>query len=371
MNLTFNKINDVFVSEFSVTSDFNLHVERSKGGSFTIFQRSSDGGNYGEVYYQEKLDKIKAIDYDFSALIYPKYIKIVSEVEPTYAAITTDGEVTEIKTQSKEIEITSNGITNITPDSGFAYLDRVSVKTNVAQSGSESKSAMKYYSCLPDYFLQEVHEVTLVDSVKALLQEDGSTIIAPESVYNWGSFSPIVIAVAIDTENRRCYVDGEWITMKEYALRFDGFNTDTHYEITEEEYYRIPDAWVIKNEVDIASVYESICSRLTHGGILPEYLDYFTSSTNNVPRLNIPVQFWSRSHIGVVKEVEEWRAVAVLNYFTVKDLYTNDTLNGQEYFCKNITCLGMATKEGAYAFFIGKAELEDGTTKYFLPLITF
>lgn len=100
MNLTFNKINDVFVSEFSVTSDFNLHIERSKGGSFTIFQRSSDGGNYGEVYYQEKLDKIKVIDYDFSALIYPKYIKIVSESEPTYAAITTDGEVTEIKAQS-------------------------------------------------------------------------------------------------------------------------------------------------------------------------------------------------------------------------------------------------------------------------------
>lgn len=135
MNLTFNKINDVFVSEFSVTSDFNLHVERSKGGSFTIFQRSSDGGNYGEVYYQEKLDKIRAIDYDFSALIYPKYIKIVSEVEPTYATITTDGEVTEIKTQSKEIEITSNGITNITPDSGFAYLNSVSVKTNISGSG--------------------------------------------------------------------------------------------------------------------------------------------------------------------------------------------------------------------------------------------
>lgn len=51
---------------------------------------------------------------------------------PIYAAITTDGEVTEIKTQSKEIEITSNGTADITPDAGFAYLNSVKVKTNVA-----------------------------------------------------------------------------------------------------------------------------------------------------------------------------------------------------------------------------------------------
>lgn len=242
--------------------------------------------------------------------------------------------------------------------------------SNFNMSGG-SGSGMKYYSCLPDYFLEEEHDVTLIDSVKVVLQENGSTIIAPESVMNWESFSPMVTAVAIDTENRKCYVDGEWITMKEYALRFDGFNTDTHYEITEEEYYRIPDAWVIKNEADIASVYESICSRLAHGGILPEYLDYVTSNTNELTKLNIPIQFWSRSHIRVVKEVDEWGAVGILNYFTVENLQTYDVLNGQEYFCKNITCFGMLNEKGTYAFFIGKAELEDGTIKYIIPMITF
>jgi hypothetical protein len=70
--------------------------------------------------------------------VYPKYIKIVSKVEPTYAAITTDGEVTEIKTQSKEIEITSNGTTNITPDSGFTYLDSVKVMVDVPTEGGGS-----------------------------------------------------------------------------------------------------------------------------------------------------------------------------------------------------------------------------------------
>ena len=47
----------------------------------------------------------------------------------------------DIKTQDKEIEITSNGTTEITPDEGFAYLNKVSVKTNVAQSGEGGGSA--------------------------------------------------------------------------------------------------------------------------------------------------------------------------------------------------------------------------------------
>lgn len=87
--------------------------------------------------------------------MYPKYIKIVSKVEPTYAAITTDGEVTEIKTQSKEIEITSNGITNITPDSGFTYLNSVKVKTNVPTSGGGGVEI----DPLTEYYLSEPQDV--------------------------------------------------------------------------------------------------------------------------------------------------------------------------------------------------------------------
>ena len=37
--------------------------------------------------------------------------------------------------QEKQVEITENGEITITPDAGFAYLNKVSVKTNVAQSG--------------------------------------------------------------------------------------------------------------------------------------------------------------------------------------------------------------------------------------------
>lgn len=134
MDLTFNKEDKNFVAEFEAKADFNLHIERNKGGDILLYVRTQGGGydivdDFGVQRHQG------VIDYDFTALVYPKWIKIVSEVEPTYAAVVSDGEVTEIKAQSKEIEVTTNGTTEVTPDAGFAYLNSVKVKTNVAQSG--------------------------------------------------------------------------------------------------------------------------------------------------------------------------------------------------------------------------------------------
>ena len=55
----------------------------------------------------------------------------------------------DIKVQDKEIEITSNGITEVTPDSGFTALNSVSVNVNVPQSGEGGGTtlveSMKYY----------------------------------------------------------------------------------------------------------------------------------------------------------------------------------------------------------------------------------
>lgn len=121
--------------EFEASSDFNIHIERPSDGYFLLFQKSTPNGKYTEVNNVYDLESKTTIDMDFVGVVYPKWIKIVSKVEPTYAAIISDGEVTEIKAQSKVVEITSNGITNITPDEGFAYLNSVKVKTNVPQEG--------------------------------------------------------------------------------------------------------------------------------------------------------------------------------------------------------------------------------------------
>lgn len=150
MELTFvkNEKAGSYVAEFEVTADFNLHIEREKGGRILFYQKSQGAGGWAHIDDMGWQDGKPSIDYDFTALVYPKMIKIVSESEPTYAAVATDGEVTEIKSQSKEIEVTANGTTVVEPDAGFAYLNKVSVKTNVegqGGGGSEGGSNYLYY----------------------------------------------------------------------------------------------------------------------------------------------------------------------------------------------------------------------------------
>lgn len=119
MELKFNKNGDAWVAEFEATDKFNLHMEGLLLGSFSILQRTA-GGNYTHVRdipTYPRFDKV--FDYDFNALVYPKFIKIVSEVEPTYAEVVSDGEITEIKSQTKEVEITANGTTQVAPDAGY------------------------------------------------------------------------------------------------------------------------------------------------------------------------------------------------------------------------------------------------------------
>lgn len=144
MELKFNKNGDAWVAEFEATDKFNLHMEGLLLGSFSILQRTA-GGKYTHVRdipTYPRFDKV--FDYDFNALVYPKFIKIVSETEPTYAEVVSDGEITEIKSQTKEVEVTANGTTQVAPDAGYSYLTGVTVKTNVPQSGgSGGEGGMK------------------------------------------------------------------------------------------------------------------------------------------------------------------------------------------------------------------------------------
>jgi hypothetical protein len=148
MELKFNKNGDAWVAEFEATDKFNLHMEGLLLGSFSILQRTA-GGKYTHVRdipTYPRFDKV--FDYDFDALVYPKFIKIVSETEPTYAEVVSDGEITEIKSQTKEVEVTANGTTQVAPDAGYSYLTGVTVKTNVPQSGGSGgeESHAEYYS---------------------------------------------------------------------------------------------------------------------------------------------------------------------------------------------------------------------------------
>lgn len=87
MNITFNNIGNEYYSEFTVEQDFNVHIEFDYSTPLKFYQKSIDNGDYAEIKGL-KITNNKVVDYDFIGAIYPKYIKIVSEVEPTLAIVT-------------------------------------------------------------------------------------------------------------------------------------------------------------------------------------------------------------------------------------------------------------------------------------------
>ena len=85
MELIFNKEGNVYIAEFHVDADFNLHIEKTEG-VVNILQRTSEIGNYAQVTSMPYNQKI--IDVDFVGIIYPKYIKVTSARMPKIAVVT-------------------------------------------------------------------------------------------------------------------------------------------------------------------------------------------------------------------------------------------------------------------------------------------
>lgn len=77
-----------YESEFSATADFNLHIERPEAGRIRVYQRTSASGNYDAVGDAHFRDGDLVLDFDFVGAIYPKSIKVVTEVMPNVAVVT-------------------------------------------------------------------------------------------------------------------------------------------------------------------------------------------------------------------------------------------------------------------------------------------
>ena len=95
--LNFTENEGKYIAEVKVTADFNLHIEREGSGFFNVSVRTTEDGAYDSVKGASFNYADPVVDCDFTGVIYPKYIKILSKVQPTKAVITSDGEVTEIK----------------------------------------------------------------------------------------------------------------------------------------------------------------------------------------------------------------------------------------------------------------------------------
>ena len=86
-NITFEKQGDVWVSEFTINADTNLHIEKKSAGTLKVYQRTA-GTEYALVNMLMKHSG-KANDLDLVGAIYPKDIKVVSPAEVIVGILTT------------------------------------------------------------------------------------------------------------------------------------------------------------------------------------------------------------------------------------------------------------------------------------------
>lgn len=92
MELQFTKVGGRYEAEFEATGDFNLHCERKGAGNFKLYQKGTPKGQYATESSYADHNAEAVVDKDFSMLIYPKFIKVVSEREPIQGIVTMDGE---------------------------------------------------------------------------------------------------------------------------------------------------------------------------------------------------------------------------------------------------------------------------------------
>lgn len=87
MKLTFEQNKDFnYEAEFEVFGDFNLHLERDNKGSITILQKTYKDGQY--AFNAEFINYHKNFDFDFTGLIYPKMIKVISDCQVQIGIVT-------------------------------------------------------------------------------------------------------------------------------------------------------------------------------------------------------------------------------------------------------------------------------------------
>lgn len=235
MTLEFTKQGDIYVAEFTADAPFSLHVERDRVGYIEMLQNSVTGGKYDTVREFKVNAGDPVFDFDSGDFLGTKFIRIESEVLPTFAAVTTSGEVTEIKSQSKEVEVTSNGTMDITPDAGFAYLSAVKVKTNVAQSGGGSGSSIEYWDVSANNGV--LSEVALFFLLLKSTSDYGTDIL---SIYNLTTKNITILAIALDRSMPLCIEGtlmscGEWLD----AMQMSDFTQFGWTRITKEQFYNL------------------------------------------------------------------------------------------------------------------------------------
>lgn len=87
MVLNFVKDGSKYVAEFEAIGDFNLHIERKESGFLFVNQRTTQDGEWDSVKGASYNYYDPVVDVDFTSVVYPKWVQVVSKVEPIRAEV--------------------------------------------------------------------------------------------------------------------------------------------------------------------------------------------------------------------------------------------------------------------------------------------
>jgi hypothetical protein len=129
----------------------------------------------------------------------------------------------------------------------------------------EPETTYKFYDCFwgdenNDHsgYYEELSKV--VDMVT------GETVITPEARIDTDN-NTARVAIAFDMA-KKIYIDGKWITNEEFLKRndYEGFDFNAHPEITEEEFYHIPeDEYYYETPEDAEKLFNRVDAILERG----------------------------------------------------------------------------------------------------------
>ena len=223
----------------------------------------------------------------------------------------------------------------------------------------EPETTYKFYDCSfadannshSDYY-EELSKV--VDLVT------GETVIAPEAWIDTENTCARV-AIAFDMA-KKIYIDGKWITNEEFLKRddYEGFDFNAHPEITEEEFYHIPEEVVIpyNDRNKLEEVFEHLYSVLNKYGVEPSGDNAYNTTNINFP---IPVCGYKNLSIEISPGNYAQRYNIIDSYWTREDSF-DDAWDYNKPIVENVEAVFLSI--GYTGFGLCRLTHSDGTKEY-------
>lgn len=174
-------------------------------------------------------------------VLWVKGDKLLSHVNGKWTPVGGGGSAS-AKNQDKSVEIVENGVTEVTADSGYTGLGKVTINANVQGGGSSSgEEKVEYfaYNDLPKgMFLSLLYLVSA--SVKFLDSDTGSLFLCPQNIAGGLGLvigTPLAFKFLPD---EKIYVEGEQMTLLDFVTKQGGKSDyDVVPRITESEFYDV------------------------------------------------------------------------------------------------------------------------------------